>query len=74
MASLAGGLLLKRKTLQTKVSAVFEGEQSDESEDELPDGKKAKTEDLLSLEDAYSKSKRLKEEGIVLAESERSLT
>ena len=71
MASLSCGLQWKRRTLQTKVSKVFQGEQSDESEDELPDDKKAKIEDLLFLEDAHSKSKRLKEEGIILAESER---
>ena len=71
MASLARGLLLKKRTLRTKASAVFQGEQSDEDECELPVDKKAKTGDLLLLEDAFSKSKRLKEEGIVLAESER---
>ena len=71
MASITRRLLLKRKTLRTKASAVFQDEQSDEEEYELPDDKKAKTGDLLLLEDAYSKSKRLKEEGIVLAENER---
>ena len=63
------GLQLKRRTLQTNVSNVFQSEESDESEDELPHDKKAKVED--HLEDPHSKSKRLKEKGVILAESER---
>lgn len=58
-------LQLKRRTLQTNVSNVFQNEESDESEDEFPYDKKAK------VEDAHSKSKKLKEKGVMLAESER---
>ena len=64
------GLQLKRRTLQTKTSEIFQGEQSDGSDDELPLAKTIRTVELL-LEDSHSKSKRLKEEGIILAESER---
>ena len=64
------GLQLKRRTLQTKTSDVFQGEQNEESDEDLPFAKKAKIVELL-LEDSHSKSKRLKEEGIILAESER---
>lgn len=63
------GLQLKRRTLQTNVSNVFQSEDSDESEGEFPHDKKAKVED--HLEDPHSKSKRLEEKGVILAESER---